>query len=99
MTNSECIRVSCAKSERAKKGCWYFSKATPKRGKKISQEAMDLAVTIYEDDGFSCQIPGVKYCVSIGNTVEKQKCLVLCNIGEDFPNSAPCLQNDSPLNL
>ena len=50
----------------------------------ISQNAIDLVLSMYEDDEFICQLPGKKDYVSIVNGVHKQKHLVLCNLREMF---------------
>ena len=59
----------------------------------ISQNAIDLVLSMYADDEFSCQMPAKKDYVRIAKGVHKQKCLVLCNLRdmhvafkEKYPN-------------
>ena len=59
-----------------------LAKPAQKQGKVISQNTIDLVLSMYEDDGFSLQIPGKKDYVSIAKGVHKQKRLVLCNLRE-----------------
>ena len=40
-------------------------KAAQKQGKVISQNTIDLVLSMYEDDEFSCQMPGKNDYVSI----------------------------------
>ena len=61
-----------------------LAKPVPKKGKKLPQETLELVLNFYEDDEFSRQMPGKKDCVSIGNNVQKQKRLVLCNLREMY---------------
>ena len=65
-----------------KKNNGILSKLAPKKGKKISQETIDLVQAFYQDDEFSRQLPGKKDCVSIRKKEYKQKRLVLCNLHE-----------------
>ena len=50
----------------------------------MSQEAIDLVHSFYEDGEYSRQFPGKKDYVSIQKGVRKQKWLVLCNLHELF---------------
>ena len=61
-----------------------LAKPGKKQGKVISQNAIDLVLSMYEDDEFICQLPGKKDYVSIVKGVHKQKHLVLCNLREIF---------------
>ena len=77
-----------------------FVKPVQEQGKVVSQNTIDLVLSMYEDDEFSCQMPGRKDYVGIAKGVHKQKNLVLCNLSEmdaafkekylmlslDFPN-------------
>ena len=57
-----------------------LAKPAQKQGKVISQNTIDLVLSMYEDDEFSCQMPGKKDYVSIAKGVHKQKRLVLCHL-------------------
>ena len=61
-----------------------LAKPGKKQGKVISQNAIDLVLSMYEDDEFICQLSGKKDYVSIVKGVHKQKHLVLCNLREMF---------------
>ena len=61
-----------------------LAKPAQKQGKVISQNTIDLVLSMYEDDEFSCQMPGKKDYVSIAKGVHKQKRLVLCNQREMY---------------
>ena len=70
-----------------------LAKPAQKQGKVISQNTIDLVLSMYADDEFSCQMPAKKDYVSIAKGVHKQKCLVLCNLRdmhvafkEKYPN-------------
>ena len=77
-----------------------FVKPVQEQGKVVSQNTIDFVLSMYEDDEFSCQMPGRKDYVGIAKGVHKQKNLVLCNLSEmdaafkekylmlslDFPN-------------
>ena len=67
-----------------KQNVGILGKPGPKKGKRISQDVLDNVLSFYEDDEYSRQLPGKKDCVSIGNKVQKQKRLVLCNLREMF---------------
>ena len=49
------------------------------KGKKLPPEVAQL-VRVFENDEFSCLIPGKKDYVSIGKNVHMQKRLTLCNL-------------------
>ena len=53
-----------------------------KRGRPLSKEVEDSVKLFYEDDEYSCQMPGARDCVSIARNVHKQKRLLLCNLRE-----------------
>ena len=59
-----------------------FVKPVQEQGKVISQNTIDLVLSMYEDDEFSCQMPGGKDYVGIAKGIHKQKNLVLCNLRE-----------------
>ena len=61
-----------------------LAKPAQKQGKVISQNTIDLVLSMYEDDEFSCQMPGKKDYVSIAKGVHKQKHLVLCTLREMY---------------
>ena len=68
----------------AKKSWWYFSKTLLQKREKNSQEAIDLAVNFFQGDEFSCQMTIEKDCASVWDKIQKQKCLVLCNLHEIY---------------
>ena len=61
-----------------------LAKPAQKQGKVISQNTIDLVLTMYGDDEFSCQMPGKKEYVSTAKGVYKQKRFVLCNLREMY---------------
>ena len=61
-----------------------LAKPAQKQGKVISQNTIDLVLSMYEDDEFSRHMLGKKYCVSIAKGVHKQKRLALCNLREMY---------------
>ena len=61
-----------------------LAKPVQKLGKVISQNTIDLVLSMYEDDEFSHQIFDKKYYVIIAKGVQKQKRLVLCNLKEIY---------------
>ena len=72
--------VRIARELKRKSG--ILSKPSPKRGKKLSPETIELVLQLYEDDEYSRQMPGKKDYVSISKGVHKQKRLVLNNLHE-----------------
>ena len=60
-----------------------LAKPAQKQGKMISQNTIDLVLSMYEDDEVICQILHKKN-VSIANRVHKQKRIVLCNLREIY---------------
>ena len=61
-------------------------------GKILTEEAINLVESLYQDDEYSRPMPGRKDFVSISCNVHMQKRLVLCNLKElyiAFKNSYP----------
>ena len=61
-----------------------IAKPVQKQGKVTSQNTIHLELRMYEDDGFSRQVPGKKDYFSIAKVVHKQKRIVLCNLREMY---------------
>ena len=53
-----------------------LSKPSPKKGKAINPDHLQLIHAIYENDEYSRQMPGKKDCVSIAKGIHKQKRLI-----------------------
>jgi len=69
-----------------KKSQGVLAKPFTKKGKKLSEETLELVLNFYEDDEYSRLMPGKGDYVSAkdenGISVHKQKRLVLCNLRE-----------------
>ena len=49
---------------------------------KIFDHRKTAVISLYEDDKFTCLMPGIKGCVSVSRNVHQQKRLILCNLKE-----------------
>ena len=49
-----------------------LTEPAPKKGKAITNETLNLVTNVYEDDGFSKQVPEKKVDVSVSKGVHKQ---------------------------
>ena len=65
--------IRSARELKQKKG--ILAQPSQKKGKAMTQEAIDLVHAFYEDDEYSRQLPRKKDYVSIQKGVHKQKCV------------------------
>ena len=73
----ECTVQNILVSLNIKKVGGILAKSTPKKGKTITTETLDLVTNVYDDGNFSRQVPEKKNYASVSKGVYNQK---LCNL-------------------